>query len=930
MKKVYLLSSIALTVCLMLTSCNKEEFEQQPTEAEAITIAEEVLGFNIDPNQDWNMTQNVTANVTVNMDYGEKYIVTVYSNDPLVDKIGYELASGAIENGQTFTAQVVAPKAKKSLVIGIANSKGFTYYKSVPVDNGNLNTKFGTTAAPQYISTYAPNFAPSFAANRSITEPSVPDITIPNADYVNTYLDGAVEPNETNTTHNNNGKYWVDGTERTWVVDSKTWIVDVPGHNEDIIENRWVDGVDWGWQFAGVAATIATGYGHEWFNYKNQGISDTDYNYWVTYCLPYIQENWAFYGATNKNGAATKLIVDYLRGSGRSSWANVWTEGREGGYQDVVVGSQWVPEQGHWEETGHWEEATEGHWVEDENWVTKFKIETGKSWNDYINVLGSEGLTDGQPNGSERTIVVKGTWNLNKDQRVGSRGQVIIANGGVLNISSGCTLELVNQSRLVVMPGATVQGAGNIKVTNGNDEGFENYNGGTINITGQFNNNFGKFYNYNKFYATQYVAGGQESNFYNHGVARINNGGTDRNAYVSPNARIFNACQWYCEQDMRAYIIEMVSGSYFYVGGQLEMSAGTDGSNDPTYVAMAAGALMQVGDLDNNNTSWVGPTSGYAVLETGGISYLNWTGSEPITSGYIINNIAVSVDDTTVGAGQGQGTDTYVALRDYILNGYGSTGDFFDPIGKTPCPDGNGGAVLVSKGGADLTLDAAEGFVAGQSGCTPGYNGTPIIIPQDKLPYSYAFEDSRNCDYDMNDVVIKATEDDEYIILKLVAAGATLDLNLRLYNYDEYSPNNNYYGTSYITLDYNDKTEVHEMMGVDKGYMINTNADNGWGANATPIEIRVSKSEYNDYRALRLAVYVPAQKGKAAYEMRLSGSGTAPYGVIIPEDWKWPREWVNVKTAYSQFEGFAEAAGTNEEWYKTPTSSAVMDENGFY
>ena len=32
-----------------------------------------------------------------------------------------------------------------------------------------------------------------------------------------------------------------------------------------------------------------------------------------------------------------KLIVDYLRGSGRSSWATVWTEGREGGYQDTTV-----------------------------------------------------------------------------------------------------------------------------------------------------------------------------------------------------------------------------------------------------------------------------------------------------------------------------------------------------------------------------------------------------------------------------------------------------------------------------------------------------------------------------------------------------------------------------------------------------------------
>ena len=851
MKKVYLLGAFAaLTVGMTLSSCNKEDFSEQPTEAEAVTIAEEVLGVTIDPNQDWNMTQNVTANVTVNMDYGEKYIVTVYSNDPLVDKIGYELASGTIENGQTFTAQVVAPKAKRSLVIGIANSKGFTYYKSVPVDNGNLNTQFGTTAE-------APAFAPAFTLRRSNSAPSVPDITIPDANYVNTYLEGAKEPNATNTTHDNNNSHDEEGSDPVF-------------HNP-----------------IGDAATVVYG----------GTISDKTLEAFVLkWIKPYFSALWwggawtVIPGATDQTSAA-KIVVKEIAKAGYN-------------FSDLINGSPG---------------STGGH-IEDEDWVTKFKIEAGKSWDDFISVLASEGLTDnGQLTGRERTVVVKGTWNLNKNQRVGSRGQVIIASGGILNISSGCTLELVNQSRLVVMPGAIVQGAGNIMITNGNEAGFENYNGGTINITGTFNNNFGKFYNYNFFKCNTYKAGGGESNFYNHGVAHIKNGGTNRYAYESTNARIFNACQWYCEDDMRAYIIEMTSGSYFYVGGQLEMSCGTDGSNDPTYVAMAEGAYMQVGDLDNNNTSWVGPTSGYAVLETGSISYLNWTGSEPITDGYIINNIAVSVDDTTVGAGMAQGTDTYVALRDYILNGYGSTGDYFDPIGKTPSPDGNGGAVLVSKGGANLELDAATGFVAGQSGCTPGYNGTPIIIPQDKLTYSYAFEDTRNGDYDMNDVVIKVRElDDDKIELKLVALGAMYDLKLRLYNYDPYNVDGNYYGQDYVLLTYNDYEELHDMLGAEHGALVNTDAD----ANAYPIDIIIDKNG-NDYTKLRLALYVPAQYGNAAYEIRLSGAGEAPYGVIIPTDWQWPKERVNVMTAYPDLQQFIEGNATID-WYSNPYSSASV------
>jgi hypothetical protein len=65
--------------------------------------------------------------------------------------------------------------------------------------------------------------------------------------------------------------------------------------------------------------------------------------------------------------------------------------------------------------------------------------------------------------------------------------------------------------------------------------------------------------------------------------------------------------------------------------------------------------------------------------------------------------------------------------------------------------------------------------------------------------------------------------------------------------------------------------------------------------------------------------------------MRLAGSGQAPYGVVIPADWKWPRERVNVKNAYNyvkgdvdmSFRNFAENAGQAEEWYNYPTGSVM-------
>jgi hypothetical protein len=77
--------------------------------------------------------------------------------------------------------------------------------------------------------------------------------------------------------------------------------------------------------------------------------------------------------------------------------------------------------------------------------------------------------------------------------------------------------------------------------------------------------------------------------------------------------------------------------------------------------------------------------------------------------------------------------------------------------------------------------------------------------------------------------------------------------------------------------------------------------------------------------------------------MRLAGSGQAPFGVIIPADWKWPRERVCIKNAYKQtnataepeddrdqsFEKYASKKNTTKRaknWFKYPTGS-VMDES---
>lgn len=880
MKMNYVKGLAALAMTAVLAGCHKFDTIEQyrVSEEEALANAELALGFEIDPNQSWSMTSNATANVGIDVDYGETYNVKIFSNDPLVEGVGYVLAQGEIENGKTFNADFTYPSGKKSLMVGVTNSHGYSFYRTAPVVNGKLDLQIGAATAN--------------APRRSMAAPEVPDITV-TAEYAASFLEGAKEPTDENVVDDYDNSYYVEGT-----------------------QGGWVEGTVWGWtwQQNTAGSILGNNWGnleYEWATASHFNVSQTDFDWFKSNCLPYLKGNYSFYNADNQNDALTEMIA-LIRNSGRGGWLSVWIEGSK----------------------GHYESGSEGYWVYDETFVTKYKI-TG-TWSKNIDKLGS----------NSRTVYVSGTWNIPNGSGTGENpiniaqanagSVIVVANGGTINIPKNAELILANQARLVVMPGGTVQGEGTLHVTNGNAEGFENYNGGTINV-GKFNNNFGKFYNYNSFKCVQYVAGGGESNFYNHGVAHITNGGTDKNAYLTPNARIFNACQWYCEDDMRAYIVEMTAGSYFYVGGQLQMSAGTDGTDDPSYVAMAAGALMRVGDLSNNNTSWVGPTTGYAVVETGGVSYLNWTGSKPITDGYFINNIAVSVDDKTVGASQGQGTDTYVALRDYILNGYGATGDVFDPIGKTGT--GNGGAVLVEKGGANLKIDASEGFVAGQKGCTPGYDGDPSEEKTENPIYSYAFEDTKLGDYDLNDVVIKVQEslDGNYLDLRVVACGATLNLNIRLYPpttepvsddvvaiYPE--KEEGYDVLTYTTPDGQVCDEVHAMLGVAEGTMVNT----GWGNNkAQPITIRIPKGNYHPAH-LPLAIYSVAQK-----EVRLAGNGMAPYGVIVPKNWSWPYETRKVHTIYNatttategnqSFKAFAEEEGQAANWYNHPTGDVLNE-----
>ncbi len=522
-------------------------------------------------------------------------------------------------------------------------------------------------------------------------------------------------------------------------------------------------------------------------------------------------------------------------------------------------------------------------WKADENYVTNFKITD--TWNGGISVAGSEGSSYA---GAERTIVVTGTWNLNEDQRIGSLGKVIVAKDGKIVVAEGKTLESVNEAQIVVLPGGEISGAGTVAFHNGTDNSLLSGNWGTIDV-GTFNNNGGNFYNYGTLKAKKMDGGAGNSRYYNHSVISLDATGS------SANIRIYNGCQFYVKNDARIRNYEGINGSALVVDGQLMFSSSDDGTNDPTYVGLAGGALIKCATLYNNGTSWSGPTgTEYAALEiTNKIVYLNWEQDAPQTGGYFENNIYVKAATwSNVPDGNGyQAGETSTA--DY---------KFFHIVAN--CTSGGTGNVTKVTEGSTEFIPKDNDFVKGESGCTPGFTAdVPSIIPDPDYDIRIIAEDlsaEGASDFDFNDVVLDVKFGSPAQI-RLTHAGGTLPLCIGVKDLAH---------------------EVHQLFGVWKGnfptqdnatvekqVMVNTGAGPDKTAVNVPLDVDIANAEEANTK-LPLYVY----KNGTWQEM------TAPKRepackLAVGTDYLVLGERTSIKGEYPLFVKWATKEGFKSKWW---------------
>ena len=564
--------------------------------------------------------------------------------------------------------------------------------------------------------------------------------------------------------------------------------------------------------------------------------------------------------------------------------------------------------------------------------VEHYLIPEGTTWSKNIPLIQS---------GSGISVYVQGTLNINAEQRVnggcvfivGPKGKVNIANGQKLVTNANNNAGTVGS--FYVCPGGEVKGD---RLEFANGTGSYNYNGGTIDVT-TINNNGGTLYNAGTIEADHMLGGAGLSIYENAGKVHI---GEAAKGSGTANTRIHNNCWWECDGTLACRNIQQGAGAYIKAAN-LEMSGSEDGTSDAAYIWAKGNSLIDIpGAVAFNGVDIVGPTTDnvYAYLQFGyaessygahnlttAMNYAADDNAKTVTSGAIQNNVRLSIDNpnTEYNKYNNRG-NAYQCLLD-MLNGemrctyqydVDKNGQWADRVLYNTI--GNGNAVLVAKGQVDEVKSESE--------CSPGVVPVPPIIIEEEYPiYSYAFEDTRLGDYDMNDVVIKAQEVEvnnvKKINLKLVASGASLDLNIRLY--EAATPDAGKaakYQGNFTVLEYQGNNEVHAMLGVAKATLVNTG-----GAKADPITIQIDKGNY-DPAHLPLAIYSEKEG-----EMRLAGSGEAPFGVIIPIDWKWPREKVNITTAYNatesdegdqSFAKFASEAGQALNWFNYPTGSVMI------
>lgn len=191
------------------------------------------------------------------------------------------------------------------------------------------------------------------------------------------------------------------------------------------------------------------------------------------------------------------------------------------------------------------------------------------------------------------------------------------------------------------------------------------------------------------------------------------------------------------------------------------------------------------------------------------------------------------------------------------------------------------------------------------------FDPAPTILDDDRgTEWILAAEDLGNTDdFDFNDMVVKVKHmsGKAYVDVTALAAGGTLPAYL-------------YYGNTQVG------DEFHTWFGTDvpSTEMVNTTVVNKEGATVrVTTGTDFSMTNYGGVDQMGGFKFIVERTDGTSTEITAPKNGTAPQMMCLPETWQWPKERVNISTAYPQF-GEWGANYTNTTWINSVDASKVL------
>lgn len=568
---------------------------------------------------------------------------------------------------------------------------------------------------------------------------------------------------------------------------------------------------------------------------------------------------------------------------------------------------------------------------EKERW---FKIQSG-TFNKGFTTTGTSGGAQ-----AVKVIVPQGsTWIIESSYQFSDITEIVVENGGKVEIAKNASLALTNKSYLTVMPGGSIIGEGTIQITNGSS-GLRNYNAGTINCSVlDFNGGVGVFYNYGLLQLERYEASTNGMELVNHGT--METGSINGNN----NTNIKNGC--YLKTGKFQFGTLVMGNTSEAICEEL----GYNG-NDNDIVMEAQSMLTCTGKASLYRTV-TGPTVGTALLRINEIANLSGLAQ---SNSKVTNNIICEITDQTY---KGEAHYDWSPFAWLVNKGLQQ------------------GATYCNPGKADFILPADGECIK------EGYNSdeNPDDVEIRNAVYSYAFEDNypQAGDYDFNDIVLNVNlpaagndvKELKYIVdLRAVGAVKQLGAGLRIREFDKSNVEEVSFGAgatqrtnslnsgifenaSYETNGnelviplFGDAHYVYGYTGSQRP-MLNTGNASTPLTNMYTLEVNIklknaiSIPSVTDGLDFFIAYQGGAQK-RTEIHLNQFNSPTAngqladkevldvikavnnTWALCVPEKFAYPTETTVITDAYAKFADWAHDQAVNTDWYNTVSSNKVM------